>query len=130
MTEKIVATADLYGPKYITPGKWMEDKNYLGARKILNWISRQDVKYVIEAHNTNTDPAVARANAAFVNDLFEAVNGHIKDAFKTGGPPAVIGLIDTLPNTLELPKYSDWHGYEEHFPAHVRRMILAIYHGG
>ena len=128
--ERIVATADLYGPKFLTAGMWMEDKNYLGTRTILNWIVKQNVRYAIEAHHTNTDPAVVAENAAFVNDLHDAVNSQIRAAMKAGGPRAVIGLIGTLPGKLELPKYREWKGYKEHFPTHVRRMILAIFHGG
>ena len=128
--ERIVATADLYGPKFITNGIWMDDKNYLGTRKILNWIASQDLKHAIEAHNTNIDPAAARENAQFVNDLHDAVAKEMQAAMKAGGPGAVIKLITTLPNTLRLPAYQDWKGYNEHFPAHVRRMLLALFHGG
>ena len=33
---QVVATTDLYGPQSLTPGKWLDDKNFLGNRKILN----------------------------------------------------------------------------------------------
>ena len=128
--ERIIVTADLYAPGYVTPGKWMEDKNYLGTRNILNWIVKQKPKMTMEAHHTNFDPKVVEANAAFVNDLYAAVSARMQATMKKGGPRAVIALIDTLPNELKLPKYKDWKGYKAHLPAHVRRMMLAIFHGG
>ena len=42
----------------------------------------------------------------------------------------VMTSMELWRHELKLPEYADWKGYDRHLPAHVRRMILSIFHGG
>ena len=127
--EKIVATADMYEDKQITHKYWVDDKNFTGTRKILNTISEWDVVHAVNAHSPSTAPQVLRENAQYYNDLYDATYAAMTEAMTAGGIPAVIGLIDTLPTTLQLEQYAGWQNYDTSFPAHVERMLLSIFHG-
>lgn len=129
--DEVVATTDLYSPKSLTAAMWIDDKNYLGTRKILNEVAKWPLKHAISGHSADTSPAALRENAAYLNDLYDAVKRELDAAIATDGRRTWIKLISgPLPKTLKLPKYKDWKGYKEHFPKHVFRMGMSIMHGG
>ncbi len=130
-TERIVATADLYEPRALTHKNWVDDKNFTGVRHILNTISNWDVDHAINAHSPGTDPVDLQENVEYYNDLYDAVKAAVEEAVAQAGGSsfAAYGLFDTLPQTMELEKYSDWGQYDSSLPRHVERMLLAIYHG-
>ncbi len=47
-----------------------------------------------------------------------------------GNGAAVVQGIDRWTEELALPQYAHWTGYDQHLPAHIRRMALSIFHGG
>lgn len=126
--EQIVVTADLYDDGKLTPGAFLDDKNMLGTRAILNDVATWDLKHAVNAHSTGTDPAILRANAIYYNDLYEAVYPKVMETAKTN-PAGLWELPGTLSKSVRLPKYENWGNYDE-LPHHVRRMVLAIIHGG
>jgi len=85
--------------------------------------------HAVTAHSTGTDPAILRANVRYFNDLYDAVFPPIEAVANSDNPFAMFDLLETLPKTVTLDAYADWSGYE-HLPGHVRRMALAIIHGG
>ena len=128
---QVVMTADLYGPNYLTEGAWLEDKNYLGTRKILNEIATWPLKHAISGHDESTDPQALIDNAAYLNDLYDAVKAELDKAMASGGAGAAFDLITgDLPTAVKLPQYAEWDGYQEHLPKHVWRMGMSIMHGG
>ena len=127
--EQIIASADMYEPYALTDSRWMDDKNYSGVHKIFNTVKDWPIKHAVNGHSQGTDPSDLYASIEFTNDLYDAVHGEIISAMNEGGPFAVMGLIDTLPHSLTLEKYSDWNGYDEHFPKHVERMLFSLFHG-
>lgn len=128
---EVVSTVDLYVPKGLTNGAWLDDKNFLGTRKVLNTISKWKLRHALSGHSPVTDPAALRENAAYYNDLYDATNKALQVAIKKGGNGAAIGaLLGPLPKSVKLPAYQDWAGYNEHLPRHVWRMGMAIMHGG
>ena len=127
--EKILATADLYKPGELTHKNWVDDKHFVGTRHILNTISEWEITHAITAHSPDTDPAGLMENVQYYNDLYDAVYDAISSANAAGGIFAVFGLLDTLPQTLELEQYQDWEEYDTSFPRHVERMLVSIYHG-
>ncbi len=126
--EDIVATADLYDERQLTLGAFLDDKNMLGARAILNQVAKWDLKHAVNAHSTGTDPAILRANAKYYNDLYDAVLPVVAETAKTN-PAGIWELPVSLPKTVKLPEYESWTNYDQ-LPHHVRRMVLAIIHGG
>ena len=128
--EKIVVTADLYEDKQITGAAWVDDKNFTGVRKILNTVSGWDLVHAVNAHSPSTDPLVLRENAQYYNDLYDATAAALNETLAQGGGfGAVVGLLNTLPNSLKLEQYASWQNYDSAFPRHVERMLLSIFHG-
>ena len=128
--EQIVVTADMYEPRALTAKNWVDDKNFVGTRNILNTISQWDIKHAINAHSPGTNPVDLMENVEYYNDLYDAAKTAIDEAIAAGGSPfAAYGLYDTLPETLELPEYQDWENYDSAFDRHVQRMLVSIYHG-
>ena len=126
--EQIVATADLYDEGKLTLGAFLDDKNMLGTRAILNHVAKWDLKHAVNAHSTGTDPAILKANADYYNDLYNAVFPKVMETAKSN-PAGVWELPGSMSKSVELPKYEKWGNYGE-LPHHVRRMVLAIIHGG
>ena len=123
-------TADLYSPRALTNGAFMNDQNLLGIRKILNEIATWELKHAITAHAPSTDPQDLRDAAAYYDDLFEAINQEMAPVIAEQGFFAAFGLAEQLTNQLSLPQYADWEGYNDFLPAHIRRMALSLIHGG
>ena len=129
--QRIVVTSDMYEPRALTHKNWVDDKNFVGTRHILNTISDWNLKHAVNAHSPGTDPADLRENVAYYNDLYDAVKAAVDAAIAQAGGAAfgAYGLYDTLPETLELEQYQEWENYDTSFPRHVQRMLLGIYHG-
>ncbi len=125
----IAFTADLYEEARFTPASFLEDTNMLEVRRILNEMGGWPLTHAVTAHSTGTDPAILRANIRYFNDLYDTVFPPIEAAANSGNQFAMFDLVNTLPKTVVLDAYSEWDGYE-HVPGHVRRMALAIIHGG
>lgn len=128
--ERIVVTSDLYEPRMLTAAVFVDDKNFMGIRKILNEISTWPLTHAINAHSSGTDPIDLMENVGYYNDLYDAVKVEVDAAIEVaGGAFGAYGLYATLPGTLTLPAYADWANYDTAFPRHVQRMLLGIYHG-
>ena len=128
--EQIVVTSDLYEPRALTHKNWVDDKNFVGVRHILNTVSQWELKHAVNAHSPGTSPQDLRENVEYYNDLYAAAKTAIDQAIAQGGSPfAAYGLYDTLPETLQLPQYQDWENYDSSFARHVQRMVIGIYHG-
>lgn len=127
-SEKIVATADLYDENRLTLGAFLDDKNMLGARAILNEVAGWELNHAVNSHSTGTDPQILRANAKYYNDLYDAVYPKVEETAKSN-PAGLWDLPASLSETVKLPQYESWGAYDQ-LPHHVRRMVLAIIHGG
>ncbi|WP_420546815.1 MBL fold metallo-hydrolase [Curvivirga sp.] len=129
--DQVVATADLYLPGGLTNQKYLDDKNFLGTRLILNEISQWPLKVSLSGHSDNRDPESLKASAAYYNDLYSVVKTELDALIAKGGIGAAFdALLGDLPNQIKLPKYENWKGYNEHLSAHVFRMGMSIAHGG
>ena len=128
--QRVAFTADLYEHRSLTNGLWMDDDNYLAIRRVLKALQGMDLRHAVNAHSEDTSVAIVDESAAFVEDLFNLVNGEIRKAMQEGGPMKVFTSMELWMHGLKLPQYADWKGYDRHLPAHVRRMVLSIFHGG
>ena len=128
--QRVAFTADLYEHRSLTNGLWMDDDNYLAIRRVLKALQEMDLRHAVNAHSEDTSVAIVDESAAFVEDLFNLVNGEIRKAMQEGGPMKVFTSMELWMHGLKLPQYADWKGYDRHLPAHVRRMVLSIFHGG
>ena len=125
--EQVAFTSDLYEPRELTHGMFLDDSNSTGRQHILNTMSGWPLTHAITSHSDNTDPASLYENARFLNDLRAAVEEAVGNS-ETGGFGAVVELYMD-PSPVRLPQYSDWDGYEEHIDRHVQRMVMSLYHG-
>ena len=128
--ERIAFTADIYSPRALTPGIWMDDDNYLAIRRVLKELQKKSLLHAVNSHSDDGSVKAVDENAAFVEDLFQLVGGEIRKAMQAGGPRQVMASLERWTRELKLPAYADWKGYDEHLPAHIRRMALSIFHGG
>ena len=128
--QRVAFTSDLYAPRALTPGIWMDDDNYLAIRRVLKELQKMNLLHAVNSHSEDTSMKAVDENAAFVEDLFQLVGGEIGKAMQAGGPAKVVGSLEKWQQELKLPEYADWKGYDEHLPVHVRRMALSIFHGG
>ncbi|WLQ17249.1 MBL fold metallo-hydrolase [Hahella aquimaris] len=126
----IVYSADLYADRYIIPGVWMDNDNYLGVLKALRMMQDLKPQIAVNAHSTSTSVQALEENVTFVEDLYQLVSTQITNTIATKGPGAVMDNIPRWSQELKLDQYNDWSNYVTEFPAHVRRMALSIYHGG
>lgn len=125
----ILYTADLYEPRGFTDGRWMGDVSYPGKRAVLDTIAEWPMAHAVNSHSAETDPEYLRESAAMVGALYDAVYAELSGPVADGDFFALVGLMDTLPGALALEEYADWRGYDEHFPAHVSRMMMGMFHG-
>ena len=128
--QRVAFTADLYSPRSLTPGAYMDDDNYLAIRRVLKELQKMDLRHAVNSHSEDTSVAVVDENVAFVEDLFNLVGAEIGKAMQEGGPMKVMTSMEMWRHELKLPKYADWKGYDQHLPAHVWRMTMSIFHGG
>ena len=127
--EMILYTADLYKPRGFVDGIWMGDVSYPGVRKVLDTVAEWPMEYAVNAHSAETDPEYLRESAGMVGALYDAVYAELSGPVANSDYPALLGLLETLPDSLSLEEYAEWDGYDEHFPAHVRQMIMGMFHG-
>lgn len=125
----ILYTADLYEPRGFTDGRWLGDVSYPGKRIVLDTIAEWPMVHAVNSHSAETDPEYLRESAAMVGALYDAVYAELSGPVADGDFFAIVGLMDTLPHTLDLEEYAEWRGYDEHFPAHVSRMMMGMFHG-
>ena len=121
--ERLIFIVDIVTPKRLPfrglPDFWPED-----WIRTLREIEQLEFDGVIPGHGPDDEPAVAarssvREQREFLEDLMSAV----KEIYDTGVyDPQVLG------DRLELPKYSDWRGYEW-LPLNAER-IRHYYHLG
>ena len=127
--EMILYTADLYEPRRFVDGRWVGDTSYPGVRNVLATIAEWPMVYAVNGHSAETDPEYLRESAGMVGALYDAVYAELSGPVADGDYPALNALLETLPDSLVLEGYEEWDGYDEHFPAHVRQMILNMVHG-
>lgn len=125
--EQVVFTTDLYGPRELTNAMFLDDSNSTGRQSILNTVAEWPLKHAISGHSDQTDPQILYENAAFLNDLRDAVFETISNSEKKG----FMAVIDVYqnPSSVRVPQYSDWGGYDEHIDRHVQRMVMSLFHG-
>lgn len=130
-SDGVVATGDLYRPKGLTNGDWIDDQNMLGVRRILNEISKWNLKHAINGHSENTSVQALLESRDYFNDLFHIVKKEVDKIIIKEGVGAVYGKIDAdVFKNIELPAYQKWDGYKTSLPGHVSRMVWSIIHGG
>ena len=125
--EQVVYTTDMYEPRELTNAAFLDDSNSTGRQSILGTIAEWPLKHAISGHSDQTDPEILYENVEFLDDLREAVLDAIRNSEKDG----FMAVVDVYqnPNTVRVPQYSDWEGYDEYIDRHVQRMVMSLFHG-
>jgi len=101
----MAVASDLYEPRALARKSWVDDKNFVGVRRIRSVISDWEIERAVNAHSPGTDP---RENAEYCDDLCDAVNAEVDAAIAAGDPPfGACRLFDTLPQPLQPEKRKD-----------------------
>ncbi|WP_052261663.1 MBL fold metallo-hydrolase [Leisingera sp. ANG-M1] len=130
LESNVVFSADLYVPRKLSPHEFKEDTNFVGSALVLNTLAGWDPAYAINGHSAGNSVEALKENAKFYTDLQAVVSARFEEAFASDDPAAPWNLLFSISEEVEMPEYSDWEGYEENFPAYVRRMALSVLHGG
>ncbi|WP_163831658.1 MBL fold metallo-hydrolase [Spartinivicinus ruber] len=128
--DAIAFSADLYSDRYLIPGMWMENDNYLGVLNALKQMQSWKLTHAVNSHATSTSVQPLNENVEFVTDLYNLINNKINETIESEGVGKVFDGLNKWPQTLQLPKYRDWTNYNTELSAHIRRMALSIFHGG
>ena len=111
--EKILFAVDIVGHKRV-PFRIMPDYYPADWVQSLREIEKLDFERVIPGHGAPVVPAEAvRLTREYVEDLMTAVQVAMKE---THDP-------NKLKETVKLPKYQDWTGYEAFLPLNIERVF-------
>ena len=128
--QQVVMTSDLYEPRGLTNALFIDDKNFLGTRNILNEVASWELTHAINSHSLGTHPQDLREAAQYYEDLYQAVNEILQPIIEEAGVGAAFAVIGTLHEQISLPQYEEWDNYDTALPRHVFRMAMSLIHGG
>lgn len=118
--DKVLFAVDWHLPRYVNETSRMPEHDYVG---ILNTFKRvrAELKFdtVISGHASVSSPELFEEDYRFVQALFDAVWQGMQAGKSTEG----------LKQTIKLPEFSHWRGYEQNLPGHIERMAYSIWHG-
>lgn len=118
--EKLLLGVDFHLPLYVNEPYRLVSHDYGGIYQTMKRIRKElDYKIVISGHWPVSSPELFEEDFRFVETLYNAVLEGMKQGKTT----------EELKNTVKLPEFSHWRGYEKNLPAHVERMAYTIWHG-
>jgi glyoxylase-like metal-dependent hydrolase (beta-lactamase superfamily II) len=114
--EKVIYTVDLVVPKRVGFA-YMPDFYPKEWERTLAEMGKLDFDRVMFAHDAPVGPrSTVAEQLKFLEDLRAAIFAE----FKKGTP------FMKIPNTVKLPQYATWGGYEEWLPMNTWRVLLEI----
>lgn len=114
--ERVIYTVDLVVPKRVGFA-YMPDFSPKEWERTLAEMNKLDFDRVMFAHNAPVGPRASVADQLkFLQDLRAAILAELKK-----GTPFM-----QVPNTVKLPQYDGWDGYEEWLPMNSWRVLLEI----
>lgn len=118
--DKLLMGVDWHLPGYVNEPYRLNTHNYVA---ILNTFERvlADLEFdsVLSGHAPVSSPDAFKEDYHFTKALFDSVWAGMQ-AGKT---------TEELKETIKLPAFSHWRGYQENLPGHVERMAYSIWHG-
>ncbi|KPV97687.1 Carbapenem-hydrolyzing beta-lactamase BlaB-1 precursor [Pseudoalteromonas sp. P1-9] len=119
-TDNVLMGVDWHLPGYVNEPYRLTAHNYVA---ILNTFERvlNELEFdtVLSGHMPASSPEAFKEDYRFNKALFDAVWEGMQKGKTT----------EELKNTVKLPEFSHWRGYEENLPAHIERMSYSIWHG-
>lgn len=118
--DKVLFAVDWHLPRYVNEVKRLPAHNYIGILNTFKKV-RQELSFdtVISGHAPVSSPELFEEDYQFTQALFDAV----WEGLQSGKTP------EELKDTVKLPKFSHWRGYDKNLAGHVERMAYSIWHG-
>lgn len=118
--EKVLVAVDWHLPQYLVSSGRLIEQDYVATLNTIKRV-REELEFdtIVNGHIPVDSPELLKESEEFAQALFDAVWQGLQDGKS----------VDELKETIKLPKFSHWTGYEEHLPAHVERMAYSIWHG-
>lgn len=114
--EKTIYTVDLVVPKRVA-FTYMPDFSPRQWERTLAEMDALDFEQVMYAHNAPVGPRASVAEQLkFLQDLRAAIEAELNQ-----GTPFM-----SIPDTVKLPQYETWDGYEQWLPMNAWRVLLEI----
>ncbi|MGL4767122.1 MAG: MBL fold metallo-hydrolase [Formosimonas sp.] len=118
--DKTIFAVDWHLQGYVNEPYRLNQHDYIGTLNTLRRVHKE-LKFdtVVSSHMPQSSPEQLAEDLAFNEALYAAVWTGLQQGKS----------VDELVQTVKLPQFSHWMGYEKNFPAHVARMAYAIWHG-
>lgn len=118
--DKVLLAVDWHLPRFVNAPSRLNAHDYVGTLNTLKRVSKElDFDTVISGHGAFSSPELLEEDLQFNQALFDAVWEGMQAGKSVG----------ELKQSVKLPAFSHWQGYETNLPAHVERMAYSIWHG-
>ena len=118
--DKVLLAVDWHLPRYVNEGYRLPEHDYVGILNTFRKVSAElEFDTVISGHAPQSSPELFAEDHRFVEALFKAVREGMLAGKST----------QELKQSIRLPEFAHWRGYQENLPAHVERMAYSIWHG-
>ena len=118
--DKVLVAVDWHLPQYLVSSGRLIEQDYVATLNTIKRVRKElEFDTIINGHIPTDSPELLEESEEFAQALFDAVWKGLQDGKS----------VDELKESVKLPKFSHWNGYEEHLPAHVERMAYSIWHG-
>lgn len=118
--DKVLVAVDWHLPQYLVSSGRLIEQDYVATLNTIKRVRKElEFDTIINGHIPVDSPELLEESEEFAQALFDAVWKGLQEGKS----------VDELKESIKLPKFSHWNGYEEHLPAHVERMAYSIWHG-
>ncbi len=116
----VLLAVDWHLPLYVNEPYRLPAHNYVGVLRTMERVREElAFEHVFSGHWPQSSPELFEEDYRFNKALFDAV----WEGMQAGRTP------EELMESVRLPAFSHWRGYEANLPAHVQRMAYSIWHG-
>ena len=118
--DKVLVAVDWHLPQYLVSSGRLIEQDYVATLNTIKRV-RENLEFdtIVNGHVPVDSPELLKESEEFTQALFDKVWEGLQEGKS----------VEELKESIKLPKFSHWSGYEEHLPAHVERMAYSIWHG-
>lgn len=118
--DKVLLAVDWHLPQYLVSGERLIEQDYVATMNTIKRVRKElEFDTVVNGHIPVDSPKLLKESEEFNQALFDAVWSGLQKGKS----------VDALKESIKLPKFSHWEGYQAYLPAHVERMAYSIWHG-
>lgn len=118
--DKVLLAVDWHLQGYVNESYRLPAHNYIGVLRTMERVRAElEFEHIISGHMPISSVEQFEEDYQFNKALFEAV----WKGMQAGKQPK------ELAQTIKLPQFKHWRGYDKNLPAHIERMAYSIWHG-